>query len=93
MPSNSMNVITYNRNLLPQRDKFKNRLCGYDPDKKTAYNLPKATSKQLREIRNRLREEHKSRMLTVVIVTLIVSLLIIFVCLYASEGAYHLIMG
>jgi len=48
MPSNSMNVINFNRNQLPQRDKFANRLGGYNSSKKTEYNLPKATTKQLK---------------------------------------------
>lgn len=49
-----MNVsVKNNLNLLPKRDKFKNRLGGYNPNKKTEYNLPKATSKQLRDIRKK----------------------------------------
>lgn len=79
MPSNSMNVINFNRKQLRQRDKFINRLGGYNPDKKTEYNLPTATTKQLKIIRKRLQEERKVRMIKVVVLTVILFLgLIIF---------------
>ncbi|MFD1063150.1 hypothetical protein ACFQ1Q_07815 [Winogradskyella litorisediminis] len=60
MSIQAMNTaINNNRKLLPKRDKLKNRLGGYDPTKKTEYNLPKASSKQLRDLRKRLQLETK----------------------------------
>ncbi|WP_299111212.1 hypothetical protein [uncultured Winogradskyella sp.] len=82
MPSNSMNVINFNRNQLPQRDRFVNRLGGYNSDKKTEYNLPKATTKQLKEIARRLKEERKIRMIKVVTLTIILFLGLVFTILY-----------
>tara|TARA_R110002049_G_scaffold168115_1_gene334549 strand:- start:199 stop:480 length:282 start_codon:yes stop_codon:yes gene_type:complete len=81
MPANSMNVINFNRKQLPQRDKFINRLGGYNPDKKTEYNLPKATAKQLKEIGKRLKEERKVRMFKIILLTVVV--LISFICIWA----------
>jgi hypothetical protein len=91
MPSNSMTVINYNRNLLPQRDKFKNRLGGYDPNKKTAYNLPKATKKQLKDIRERLKEERKVRMLKVFTLSLILFLGLVYIFIYSADGIVELL--
>ncbi len=60
MSASSMNtIIKNNRNLLPQREKFKNRLGGYRSKKHTEYNLPTATSKQLSAIRKRMQNERK----------------------------------
>ena len=78
MPANSMTVINYNRALLPNRDKFKNRLGGYGINGKTEYNFPKATTKQINEIGKRLREERKIRTLKVIIVTTISFLGLVF---------------
>ncbi|MFK7833040.1 MAG: hypothetical protein AB8B52_07180 [Winogradskyella sp.] len=86
MPSNSMNVITYNRGLLPKRDKFKNRLGGYNSDKKTEYNLPKATTKQLKNIRKRLKEERKARMFKLIVYTVFGCLALICVLVYLANG-------
>lgn len=91
MPSNSMTVINYNRNQLQKRDKFKHTLGGYDPDKKTVYNLPNATTKQLKEIRKRLKVEHNLRMTKVVILTLILSLVLVLIFGYMAQGAIGLI--
>ncbi|MBC2844527.1 hypothetical protein [Winogradskyella flava] len=82
MPSDSMNVINFNRNQLPQRDKFANRLGGYNSSKKTEYNLPKATTKQLKEIARRLKEEQKIRMIKVVALTVILFLGLVYAILY-----------
>lgn len=81
-----MNVINFNRKLLPQRDKFKNTLGGYDSEKKAEYNLPKATTKQLNQIRERLKKDQKIRMIKVVVVTIILFLILISVLLYSANG-------
>ncbi|WP_178983510.1 hypothetical protein [Winogradskyella helgolandensis] len=91
MPSNSMNVINYNRRQLPQRDKFKNVLGGYNPNRKTEYNLPKATTKQLKMIRKRLKEEQKVRMLKVILLTVILFFILLGVLAYSTDGIIELI--
>ncbi|MBU2927549.1 hypothetical protein [Winogradskyella psychrotolerans] len=91
MPSNSMNVINYNRRQLPQRDKFKNVLGGYDPNLKTEYNLPKATTKQLKAIRKRLKEERDVRMLKVILLTVILFFVLLGVFIYATDYIIALI--
>ncbi|MEM9678985.1 MAG: hypothetical protein AAF901_01565 [Bacteroidota bacterium] len=72
-------IIKNNRNLLPKRDKFKNTLGGYGSDKKTEYNLPKATPKQLNAIRKRLRQEYQIRMLKVIGLTVALAATIVLV--------------
>ncbi|REE27413.1 hypothetical protein DFQ09_101244 [Winogradskyella pacifica] len=91
MPSNSMNVINYNRSQLPQRDKFKNVLGGYKSDRKTEYNLPKATTKQLKEMGKRLREERKVRMLKVIVLTFVLLLVFYCVLVYSMDGMIELL--
>lgn len=86
MPANSMNVINFNRKQLPQRDKFINRLGGYNADKKTEYNLPKATAKQLKEIGKRLKEERKIRMIKIVLLTVILFIGLVYVWVYVADG-------
>lgn len=91
MPSYSMNVINYNRSQLQQRDRFKNVLGGYSLDRKTEYNLPKATTKQLKEIGIRLREERKMRMLKVIVLTCILLLVFYCVLVYSMDGMIELL--
>ncbi|GGI56751.1 hypothetical protein [Winogradskyella haliclonae] len=92
MGSASMNTImNNNRKLLPLRDRFKNRLGGYNSDKKTEYNLPKANAKQLKDISRRLKEEHKSRMLKIIVVTVILFLGLLLTFLYSSDGIIELL--
>lgn len=86
MSSNSMNVINFNRKQLPQRDKFVNRLGGYNADKRTEYNFPKATAKQLKEIGKRLKEEHKIRMLKIALLTVILFIGLVCVWIYVADG-------
>jgi hypothetical protein len=60
MHGNSMNVsVKNNLKLLRKRDKFKYVPRGYNSNKKTEYNLPKATLKQLRDIRKKMQQERK----------------------------------
>ncbi|MUU77906.1 hypothetical protein [Winogradskyella endarachnes] len=92
MSTGAMNVsIKNNLNLLSKRDKLRNRLGGYKPNSKTEYNLPKATTKQLKDLSNRLKEEHKIRMLKVIMLSAILFLLLVGIFLYTTEGIIELI--
>ena len=83
MPANSMTVINFNRKQLPQRDRFVNRLGGYGKNKKTEYNLPKATPKQLRDIRKKLKKENQLLWIKVIGLTLIICIALVWM-LFAS---------
>jgi len=83
MPSNSMNVINFNRKQLPQRDKFVNILGGYDKNRKPEYDLPKATPKQLRVIRNKLKKENQILWIKIIGSTVIIITALVWM-LYAS---------
>ena len=75
MSASLMNtIIKNNRNMLPQREKFKKTLGGYNTDKQTAYDLPKATSKQLSAIRKRMQAERRVWWVKVIALTLIIFL-------------------
>ena len=88
----AMNIaIKNNRKLLSQRDRFKNRLGGYNVDKKTEYNLPNATTKQLKDIKKRLKEERKIRMLKVIILTVILFFGLLCVFAYSADGITELL--
>ena len=78
MPSNSMNVINFNRKQLPQRDKFVNRLGGYGKNKKPEYDLPKSTQKQLRDIRNKLRKENQILWIKILGITAVIIIILIW---------------
>ena len=68
----AMNLtIKNNRKLLQKRDKFQNTLGGYNSDKKTTYNLPDATSKQLNRIRKRMKAERQIWWVKITVVTLV----------------------
>ncbi|TCK67368.1 hypothetical protein DFQ05_1142 [Winogradskyella wandonensis] len=80
MHGNSMNVSVQNNLKLLQnrnRDKFKNVLGGYKSSKKTEYNLPKASAKQLRDIRKRMQAERKIWWLKAVALTIIASSILV----------------
>lgn len=66
-----ISTIANNRKLLPNRDRFKTTLGGYNKRKRQEYNLPKASEKQLREIRKRIQTENKIYWVKVVALTLI----------------------
>jgi len=86
MSASAMNtVMKNNRNLLPKRDRFKNRLGGYDRNVKTEYNFPKATTKQLKEIGKRLREEREMELIKVVIITVLLFLVMVCFLYYYSD--------
>lgn len=92
MSAGAMHIsIRNNLNLLSKRDKLKNRLGGYNADKKTEYNLPKATTKQLKAISKRLKEERKIRMMKVVFLTVILFVLLLCVFEFAKGGIIELI--
>lgn len=92
MAIQAMNIaIKNNRKLLPQRDRLKNRLSGFSTEKKTQYNLPKATAKQLKAIRKRLKEERKIRMMKVTLLTIILFFGLICVFAYSADGIVELL--
>lgn len=83
MAIQAMNTAIKNNNLMrTKREKFKKTLGGYGKNKKTEYNFPKATTKQLKEIARRLKEERKIRMIKVVALTIILSLGLVYAILY-----------
>lgn len=85
MHGNSMNTsVRNNLKLLKKRDKhkLKNRLGGYDASKTTEYNFPKASSKQLRDIKKKMKEERRNWWFNVIVLTLMnfTFVAIIFYC-------------
>ncbi|MBV7269217.1 hypothetical protein, partial [Winogradskyella luteola] len=87
MTANSMiTSIRNNLNLLSKRNRLKNKLGGFNSEKKVEYNFPKATKKQLNDIAKQLKEEHRIRMLKVVIVTFILFLGLVVGFLYSTDG-------
>ena len=58
--------------------------------KKTEYNLPKATKKQLRNIRKRLKEERRLRMIKVIILTLILFFGLVNAFVHSADGIVEL---
>lgn len=82
-----MNIsVRNNLNLLSKRVRLRHRLGGYNPDVKTEYNLPKATTKQLKAIAKRLKEERKVRMLKVILCTAVAFVLLLCVFIYSVGG-------
>jgi hypothetical protein len=87
MAIQAMNIAIKNNNLMRlKRDRFKRRLGGYNTDTKTEYNLPKASAKQLRTIRNRLKEERQIRMLKVLTVTIFLCCVLVVLAIYSANG-------
>jgi len=74
--------INNNRQLLNKRGRFKNRLGGYASEHKTEYNLPNATTKQLKSIRKRVKVEQQNRKFLAIVITtvLFVGLVLLAVC-------------
>ena len=52
-------ILKNNRNMLSKRVKFKRATGSYGGVQKTEYNLPQATTKQLRDIRKRMQAERQ----------------------------------
>jgi hypothetical protein len=87
MAIQAMNIAIKNNNLMRlKRDRFKRRLGGYNTDTKTEYNLPKASAKQLRTIRKRLKEERQIRMLKVLTVTIFLCCVLVVLAIYSANG-------
>ncbi|WP_179336923.1 hypothetical protein [Winogradskyella ludwigii] len=87
MSAGAMNIsVRNNLNLLSKRVRLRHRLGGYNPDVKTEYNLPKATTKQLKAIAKRLKQERKVRMLKVILCTAVAFVLLLCVFIYSVGG-------
>jgi uncharacterized protein (DUF2461 family) len=81
----AMNIsIRNNKLLLSKREKFKRVPGGYK-NHKTEYDLPKATQKDLRDLRKRLKEEHRIRLFVTSLLTLIVFVVLITILNYFSD--------
>lgn len=92
MSIGAMNTsLNNNRKLLPKRDRFKSTLGGFNSESKTEYNLPKATSKQLRDIRKQLQAERKSRLAKTIVLTAILFVgLVVFLSYYSNTIRQYL---
>ena len=78
--------IKNNLKLLRKHDKFKFSLVGNGKTcSKTEYNLPKATSKQLRDIRKRLQNDRQIWWLKAILLTLFVFTGIVGLIVYLIE--------
>lgn len=84
-------ILKNNENLLSKRKRFKNKQIGYNLNNKVEYNLPKASKKELNEIKKKLVEERKIRMLKVVLLTLILFLGLISIFLFSVDGIVELL--
>ena len=51
-------ILKNNDRMMHKRTKFKKTFGGYGKNRKTEYDLPKATPKQLRDIRQKFKEEN-----------------------------------
>ncbi len=92
MAIQAMNIAIKNNNAMrSRRYKFKRTFGGYDKTKITEYDLPEATTKQLTEIRKRLEEERKVRMLKVVLLTVILFVGLVFTLVYLTNGMVELL--
>ena len=69
--------------MLDKSKRFRKTLGGYDKSRKTEYNLPKATPKQLREIRQKLKKENQILWIKVIGLTTIIIISLVWV-LFAS---------
>ena len=76
-------ALNNNDKMRSQRAKFKRTLGGYDKNRKTEYNLPKATPLQLAEIRKRLKREHKILWIKIVGVSTVIIIALVWM-LFAS---------
>lgn len=83
--------IKNNLNLRSKRKRPVNRLGGFNAEKRTEYNLPKATTKKLNAIGKRLREERQMRMLKVMVLTVIIFAVLVSVLLFLTDGIIELL--
>ena len=83
--------VKNNLKLLLKREKFKHTLGGYSKNRKTEYNLPKATSKQLRDIRRKMHQERKIWWVKVIAITVILFLALLIALFSNFENiSYYL---
>ena len=91
MAIQAMNIVIKNNNLMrTKRERFKRTLGGYGKDKKSEYNLPEATTKQLKTIAKRLKEEQRIRMLKVVSLTIVLFFGVVLLFMYSADGLREL---
>lgn len=65
-------ILKNNERMMGKRTKFKKTLGGYGKNRKTEYNFPKATPKQLREIRQKLKKENQILWIKILGITVII---------------------
>ena len=84
MAIQAMNTAIKNNNLMrPKREKFKRTLGGYGKNRNPEYNLPKATPKQLRAIRKKLKKENQILWIKVIGLSTIIIIALVWM-LFAS---------
>ncbi|WP_138433336.1 hypothetical protein [Winogradskyella algicola] len=83
--------IKNNLSLLSKREKLKNTLGSKKNTRKTEYNLPKASNKELSIIARRMQEEHRLRMAKVMVVTAILFFILVAVFLASRGGIVELL--
>ena len=69
--------------MLDKSKRFRKSLGGYGKNRKVEYNLPEATPKQLRDIREKLKKENQLLWIKVIGLTLIVLIGLVWM-LFAS---------
>ncbi|WP_299129293.1 hypothetical protein [uncultured Winogradskyella sp.] len=74
-------TLKNNEKMRSNRKKFKKTLGGYGKTGKVEYDFPKATPKQLRELRQRLKKENKMMWLKVTVVSMLVISFLIWMLL------------
>ena len=85
MHGNSMNVsIKNNLNLLSKRNRLKCVPSGFKKDKRTEYDLPKASSKQLRNIKKRMQTERQLWWIYTLLLTVLVFIIGVWVLFFSG---------
>lgn len=74
-------TLKNNEKMRSKRDKFKKTLGGYGKNEKVEYNLPKATPKQLQEIKTRIKRENKIMWIKVVLLSTVIIIALVWVLL------------
>lgn len=65
-------ILRNNERMMGKRVKFKRTLGGYGKNRKPVYDFPKATSKQIRDIRKKLKKENQILWVKVIGLTLVI---------------------
>ena len=76
-------ILKNNERMMGKRIKFKKTLGGYGKNRKPEYNFPKATQKQLRDIRHKLKKEHQLLWIKIIGLSSIIIIALVWV-LFAS---------